>query len=217
MQQRENKPTFFHLPKNQGGYTLIELLVVIALIAILVTVSFFSLDTGNLREQTRAAADNLRTDLKAQQESSLANKVDSSGNPASFYGILLSNSAPITSYSLVRLEKYPAPQVFSCLVDIAKCNTTVTSAYTFDQGVSVSVISPANLKAIMFAEQSGVPTFYSSLGTKLNGPARLRVSGTGNTFTISVSAAGTVSVSSEGLPTDSLLARVLGDKNRSGL
>jgi prepilin-type N-terminal cleavage/methylation domain-containing protein len=195
MVQPKRTSVYFLSPisSNHFGYTLVELLVVMALISIIVLISFTSLDSGNQREQTRAGADNLRTDLKSQQENALDNKVSSSGDPAGYYGILFGPSLPFISYSVVRLEKYPTPKAFDCTQP--NCNTTVLSTYTFNGSATISSVSPGNLRAIFFTETTSIPVFYKSSGLT-SGPVTVTVSGLGNNIGVSVSNAGAIAADS---------------------
>lgn len=179
---------------STAGYTLIELLVVIGLIGIITIISFNSLDTGNNREQMRALSDNLRTDLKAQEENALDNKVDQSGNPAGSYGILFGASVPMTQYSLVRLEKYPSVKTFDCTQP--NCNTTVISTFKAEGSAQISSVVPNNLRAIFFTQTTGAPVFYSKTSTVLN-PFTVTaiITGFGNlSVQVAVSRVGTISM-----------------------
>lgn len=207
MQKLRSRTILTTLPPlgKSGGYTLIELLVVIGLISIITLITFNSLDTGNDREQTRALADTLRTDLKAQEENSLSNRVDQAGNPAGYYGILFGASVPFTQYSLVRLEKYPTVKTFDCTQ--ANCNTTVLSTYKAQGVAKVSVRNPANLRAIFFTQTTGAPVFYSTTSTVLNpATATVTITGIGSGLTVSVSSVGTITFGPK-VPIDVALAR----------
>jgi prepilin-type N-terminal cleavage/methylation domain-containing protein len=178
----------FSLGKSQRGYTLIEIMVVVAVIGILSVITFTSLNGSNQREQSRQSAITLRSDLRSVQEQALANKVDSSGNSAAYYGILLGNdnSASHTSYSIVRIDKSVTPQ---CTTGsgVADCNSTIVSTIKLPQGVTIT--ANPNYRLLTFTEFDGKPTFFDSGGSAITtgGPVTISVNGlSGGPLTVSL-------------------------------
>jgi prepilin-type N-terminal cleavage/methylation domain-containing protein len=160
---------------GRGGYTLVEIIVVLGIIGILSTLAYNGLASGNIREATRSVALEIRNAIRSSQEQALASKLNTAGQPADHYGVLLErdNSGKITAYDIIRIEKCK---------NLVTDPPTIIITTTLPKGVTVTT-SPSTLKAITFRKNKGDTQFFDSAGNPLapdaDGSATITATGVG--------------------------------------
>jgi len=164
---------------KSGGYTLVELIVAIAIIGILAGIAFTGLYGATGRENTRNTALEIRGTLRNMQEQALTSRLNSAGNPASEYAVVIDP----TFYQTVRIEKGNSNPV-------TPAATVVTEPTRYPAGVTVS--TTPTLKFVSFTENKAVVKFYDSAGNPVaaaaDGAVAITVSGgaTGGTQTVKI-------------------------------
>lgn len=128
------------LPQTRNGFTLVELLVVIGIIGTLFGMITVSLLRAQHTASISAVADQLVSDMRAQQTKAMSGTHDTNGNPNS-YGVHVTSS----SYMLFQGTTDPSDQ------------TDYTVSPT---GVTFSTNLPSNI--VDFQERSGEFSGYVS-------------------------------------------------------